>query len=150
MEDAPVLLVVFGAGASHDCMVNDEAHEWKPPLTRDVFDLTRRHYSNIANDFPAAAPVIDEVAQNLNADPDSTLERELARIVSEAETWPERKIALLAVEFYLGQLFRECSKRMADHRRRSAMDCSEGASAPVLPQRSRSSPDRSAATGRRR
>jgi hypothetical protein len=107
-----VLLVVFGAGASHDCMVNDEDNAWKPPLTQAVFDLTQAGYSAIARDFPQASPIMDEIAQRLGPD-GPTLEEELSRVVAEAEFWPDRKKGLKAVQFYLSELFRRCSTEMA-------------------------------------
>jgi hypothetical protein len=109
-----MLLVVVGAGASHDCMVNEEPNQWKPPLTKDVFDLTRAGYGAFALKYPAAASVIDEVATELADRGDATtLERELAKLVTEADTWPDRKAGLLSVQFYLSDLFEQVSRAMA-------------------------------------
>src|SRR3972149_6044670 len=80
-----------------------------PPLTKEVFDLGRAHYATIAGRYVGSVGVMDQVSKGLIANPKSTLERELARMVKRSKADDELEIGLLAVQFYLSQLFRDCS-----------------------------------------
>lgn len=110
-----MLLVVFGAGASHDCLPEDVPYgDWQPPLTKDVFDLGNARYATIAGRYVGSVGVMDQVSKGLIANRKSTLERELARMVKRSKTDDELEIGLLAVQFYLSQLFRDCSTGMLE------------------------------------
>lgn len=114
-----MLLVVFGAGASYDCLPEVVPYgDWRPPLTNDVFDLGRAHYATIAGHYVGSVGVMDQVSKGLIANPKSTLERELARMVKRSKADDELEIGLLAVQFYLSQLFRDCSTGMLEARGR--------------------------------
>lgn len=109
-----MLLVILGAGASHDAIRDRNrlpAPEvvWAPPLTRDLFGAP--NFLRILNDFPAARGLAEEVRHALGAaDRATTLEDELERAEGEAEHDPLRRRALVAMRFYLQHLFKRCSE----------------------------------------
>ncbi len=114
-----MLLVVFGAGASHDCLPDGVPYgDWQPPLTKHVFDLTRSNYATIAGRYVGSVGVMDQVSKGLIANPKATLEGELARMMARSRTDNELEIGLLAVQFYLSHLFRDCSTGVLEARGR--------------------------------
>ncbi len=107
-----MLLVILGAGASHDSIGNPlpaPEEVWAPPLTRKLFGAP--NFLRILNDFPAARGLAEEVRHALAAaEGATTLEDELERAEREAERDPLRRRALVAMRFYLQQLFKRCSE----------------------------------------
>jgi hypothetical protein len=109
-----MLLVVLGAGASYDAIGNRSQlpapeRVWAPPLTRDLFGVP--NFLRILNDYPAARGLAEHVRHALAvADRPTTLEDELDRAEREAERDPLRRRALVAMRFYLQDLFKRCSE----------------------------------------
>jgi hypothetical protein len=112
-----MLLVILGAGASYDSSplspkpavdpplaeVDEDA---RPPLTTDLFDIHRSQYKHLER-FPAAAPVVLHIRERLAAG--ANLEQVLDTLQQQEERYPQRRMQLMAVRFYLRQYLLDCS-----------------------------------------
>lgn len=105
----PVLVVVFGAGASFD---SDPARpvgpseEHRPPLANALFDMDRRANREAAAAFPRAAPALMAARADVKAG--GTIEATLARLQVEADGGdPRARSQLMALRFYLQRVLTE-------------------------------------------
>ncbi len=126
MSARETLCVVFGAGASHDCIPNrSELAEadiviaglpekpWrllKPPLTKDLAAWS--HLRNwVLGHYPDAVPVIATLRERLDGDPTDSLEQVLAEYAEMAFAGDtDRMRHLMATRFYLRDLLIACSE----------------------------------------
>jgi hypothetical protein len=110
-----MLMVIFGAGASYDSVPScpptvpkyrsrDEPFCYRPPLASDLFD-NRELFVEALQRFPRCQPVVPYLEARRG---ESTVERELERLQSEAVEFPERHRQLAAVRYYLQFIIREC------------------------------------------
>ncbi len=137
-QDKPeAMLVILGAGASHDCLpsnVPNSTHissavlggtklgEVRPPLTQQLAE--RGQLTDwLANRWESARPVVSQLRATLpsnfaNSEEEErvkTLEAALREYESGALLDPARHVSLLAFSFYLRDLFNACTDLM--HRR---------------------------------
>jgi hypothetical protein len=87
-----MLMVIFGAGASHDSAPARTLGDRPPPLTAELL-----RYDVIAAEYPASRAVIDY----LQRDEHESLEAGLAQFAVLAENSLERRRQLVAFRFYL-------------------------------------------------
>jgi hypothetical protein len=99
-----MLLVIVGAGASHDSADGGEGALWQPPLTRDLFAAK---YVSLLRRYPQAAPLANQV--RLAVKKDRPFEQVLEEIRDEGGTYPARRQQLLALKFYLRSVLFMCS-----------------------------------------
>ncbi|MGO9906182.1 MAG: hypothetical protein ACLP4R_26435 [Solirubrobacteraceae bacterium] len=93
---SPMLLVIFGAGASFDCGLPI------PPLRIPrAADLVAPAFGGIAMDIPASRPIVDRLRYRMTGDRAGSLESELALLSEQAGSSPERRQQLIAFRFYL-------------------------------------------------
>jgi hypothetical protein len=112
-----VLLVVFGAGASYD---SDPDHpppapasagiflsieEHRPPLANRLFE-NRPQFLSTMDSFPECRPLIPRLRKSGVA-----VEQELARLLAEASSYPERHRQLAAIRYYLRRALWDCENR---------------------------------------
>lgn len=120
-----VLLVVVGAGASHDSnpvLASASGRELElreglsrvklrlgdicPPLTFDLFSA-RLAFLQFVTDYGAVRPLR---AQLVNADDTVSLEERLAGYEAKADKYPDRHAHLIALRFYLRDIIRLCTE----------------------------------------
>src|SRR5262245_45814584 len=101
---AKSIAVMVGAGASMDCanaasIVNDE---WKPPLAKELFDISSRQvFDNVLSRFRGASALACELAE-LSRLPNLSLEQRLRDYHSHSD--PRIRSHYLDVPRYLGAL----------------------------------------------
>ena len=110
-----MLLMVLGAGASYDSadmpiQRSSSYSVWRPPLARGLFG-TVPEYAAILDTYPQVAGLVHRVREALHRDED--LEGTLESLRDEAGVVPLRRRQLLALQFYLRHLLRECGDRWA-------------------------------------
>lgn len=132
-QSGPVLLAVFGAGASHGCLstppgptervtkaVDSSAKETtfesaRPPLTQGLFRQDT-YAAAILAQYPAALPVVEAVRRRIeragDGSPTVSFERALAEYEERADHDPQAKRHLAAMRFYLRDLLAACSDLM--------------------------------------
>ena len=112
-----MLLVILGAGASFDSSPTippppgPTPPEWeqaRPPLTYDLFNDRRHQYHFLAR-YPAASGIVRRIQRRIEAD--ENLERILWELQTEANSYPQRLLQLLAIRFYLRDYLADCSGR---------------------------------------
>lgn len=104
------LLVILGAGASHDCLADQPADVFMPPLTKDL--ATRNDVStSLLESYGAAIPILDFLVERLEYGPEATdgikstsLEVLLAEYISQASSNPNKSQHVTAFRFYLRDL----------------------------------------------
>lgn len=118
-NERPVLLVVFGAGASHDSLPRlpsgparvqavASVPPWRPPLATQLFDLEDDGYAAIAQQFPEAIGRLNRAnAIAANKEP---IEEALQKWQEEAEDNERRFQQLAFMRFYLQELLWTCSQ----------------------------------------
>lgn len=129
----PVLLAVFGAGASHGCLPAPPdpglqlghppgSHApgtlfalARPPLTQDLV-RPDAYAAAILAKYEAAIPVVDAVRRRIeiaaDGSPTVSFERALAEYEERADHDPQAKRHLAAMRFYLRDLLAACSDLM--------------------------------------
>jgi len=129
-EQRETLLVILGAGASHDCLPEPLGKKTVrvqrleplpladvlPPLTKELAD-GRPLQNELLAEWPDAGPVIDYLRRGLKAtgadgSPATTLERALGEYQDGVERVPERRRHLLTTRFYLRDLLWRCTDYM--------------------------------------
>src|SRR4051794_30556518 len=98
-----MLMVVFGAGASHGCR-REEVESGglrPPPLTAGLF---AERYGEFAARYPASRAAIVRLRNDVQQNPDLLIESAIGRLYEEARGDPERARHLLALRFYLTDL----------------------------------------------
>jgi hypothetical protein len=105
-HSSPMLLVIFGAGASFDCGL--PLQPLRIPLAAD---LVAPSFGSIAMDIPASRPIIDRLRYRMTAGRAGSLETELASLSEQANSSPERRQQLIAFRFYLLEVIRSTAER---------------------------------------
>lgn len=108
-----MLVVVFGAGASHDsdseCRLGvTEPVPHRLPLTDDLFSSSVTYVKEALADFPQFNPIIARLRRRSN---DSTIERVLAELQTEQSAFPDRLFQLAAIRFYLREVLWRLGER---------------------------------------
>jgi hypothetical protein len=107
-----MLMVVFGAGASFDCIpeanlglgMMGQKDELRPPLTDGLFDLRRRLVLDAAQDFDTQGALIMELRAVVSA-AEGSVEEELQRHLARAEKGDENmRRGLLALRYFIRQV----------------------------------------------
>jgi hypothetical protein len=102
-----MLMVVFGAGASHDSdplRPSPTGDAWRPPLANGLFAV-REEFFGALDKYPQLHPVLHYV-RNL---PDGVLlEQRLAELQVEQDEFPSRARELAAVRYYLQKAIWDC------------------------------------------
>lgn len=117
-DERPVLLVVFGAGASNDSLppppgkkvrvlAADMVPLGRPPLASQLFNLGVSGYAQIAEQFPQAIRLMSDA--NEMALEGGAIEEQLETWQVEAERNRRRFAQLAAIRFYLQELLWESS-----------------------------------------
>jgi hypothetical protein len=97
-----MLLVIIGAGASHDSANGRNADEsYRPPLAVDLF-ASQLNYVQLLMKYPTATPIVQRVRLALAAN--GSLEHVLEEIRGEVAIYPARAQHLLGLQFYLRSL----------------------------------------------
>lgn len=112
-------MVIFGAGASYDSWSTRPARKgqrtpyWqdRPPLADELFDPERDEFTEVTTRFPECQPVIP----NLQRPASGSVERELERLQTEAQEYPEGLRQLAAIRFYLQVMLWGCESRWRKH-----------------------------------
>ncbi|MDA2927090.1 SIR2 family protein [Acidobacteria bacterium AH-259-G07] len=118
--DRPMLMVIFGAGASYDSVpsrrpgsnIDPNESKYRLPLANELFD-DRPHFVQAMTHFPKCQVIVPYLRKRTEG---FSLEGELEKLRSEAERDPERHKQLAAVRFYLQFMLWECEdqwKRVA-------------------------------------
>jgi len=98
-------MVVFGAGASYDSAPHRRGnYEFRLPLANQLF-ADRLRFSLWIQRFPRCNAVIPYLRQTPEG---GSVESELERLRTEAQTYPNRIKQLAAVQFYLQSMLWEC------------------------------------------
>jgi hypothetical protein len=101
-----VLLIIFGAGASFDCLsrrvldrIDPGAQdEWRPPLASGL--LSERHsFEQVLEGLPQCAALVANLQELIAAG--ANIERELETLQEGAAAYPPRYRELMAFRFYL-------------------------------------------------
>ena len=102
-HSSPMLLVIFGAGASYDSSpeVPGRRRSLPPPLAKD---LVGRHFDPFTGERQMSRPIIALLRRAMNGNDPTSLETELARISEEAAGSAEIRRQLMAFRFYLHAL----------------------------------------------
>lgn len=103
------LLVILGAGASHDVVAADVAG--KPPLTPDIFRL----FVGSLEQYPGAADAWNRVLHGL-ATPGETIETQLQALRDQADEYDPLKQQLMAVQFFLQDVLTAVSDQWSRNR----------------------------------
>ena len=110
-----MLMVIFGAGASYDCVSSRLPDKYPPthypyrlPLANQLFD-DRRDFNAWMNEYPKCRPIIPLLR---NASLDGSVESELERLRAEGADYPERYKQLAAVQFYLRRMLWGCENNL--------------------------------------
>jgi len=107
-----MLLVIFGAGASHDSADQYVLGELPPPLAKD---LVADRFSDIAAAFPSSQPVIARLRSRMS-DGTASLEKELAELAERSKDQPERREQLMIFRYYLQRVIaRSVGEWMTKH-----------------------------------
>jgi SIR2-like domain len=107
-----MLLIVFGAGASYDSVPSlpprEHLSQDRPPLADELF-ATRPEFKRMMARFPRIQPIIPYLQAS-----GSSVERELERLQTEAEGYPEGGSQLAAVRYYLHYMLWELEARWSN------------------------------------
>src|SRR4051794_23770337 len=107
-----MLLVVFGAGASHDAIhpsVESVAEQDRLPLTNDLF-AAGSSSRTILQDLPLATDIVHRMREAVAAG--NSVESALSSLVERSET-PRVRQDLVAVRFFIRQLIAKQSETIA-------------------------------------
>lgn len=106
-----MLMVIFGAGASYDCVSSRPPTNWPPehhpyrlPLANQLFD-DRGIFNKWINNFPKCKPIIPYLRE---ASQNGLVERELEKLQAQGVDYPDRYRQIAAVQFYLQCILWEC------------------------------------------
>jgi len=98
-----MLMVIFGAGASHDSTANLPApgqHDYRPPLADQLFS-NRSWFQDVMRRYPDCLRVVDRLRYFPGG---SSLEKEMQMLQREANGYPIRLNQLAAIRFYLREM----------------------------------------------
>jgi len=109
-----VLMVIFGAGASHDSIPSRPPERFprhmlteRPPLAADLF-YPEDFFRDGLLQYPRCKPIVPYL-QSIPAG--KTVEAVLEELQVEAESDPERQHQLVAVRYYLNSVINGCQDR---------------------------------------
>ncbi len=113
-DHRPVILVVFGAGASNGCLDTPmDGLSGQPPLTDWLLQFDEHpDYRPYAAQFRSTAIIRDRVTQLRNQGVTGSLEEILERVRSDAGDDPTLIIGLMAFRWYLQGLIHWCGEKM--------------------------------------
>ena len=97
------LLVILGAGASYDIIPNANSGT-KPPLTNEIFG----RYGGTLQEYPGATEAWNQMLHGLGKEGE-TVETQLQKLRDESLQYDPRKRQLLAVQFFLQDIFSRVS-----------------------------------------
>jgi hypothetical protein len=101
----PMLLVIFGAGASYDSVSHlPPPGSGRPPLGNKLFE-DRTIFVNAMKRFPECIPLVPTLRGK-----GVQVEKELARIKEQTKTYPRAFSELTAIRFYLHYALWECQR----------------------------------------
>lgn len=108
-----MLMVVFGAGASHDSDPERPVKETvslpnRLPLTDGLFSSSVTYVKEVLTSFPQFNPIIARLRRRAE---DQTIERVLAELRAEQSAFPDRVFQLAAIRFYLRELLWRLGER---------------------------------------
>lgn len=111
-----MLLVILGAGASHDALSPDmqdeltvgDMTEYRPPLAKDLF-ASRKSFGAVLDKYPQCAALVGELRRRIAEG--AALEEELERLLEEAEKHPLIHRGLTALRYYLQETLWVCGTR---------------------------------------
>lgn len=118
----PMLMFVFGAGASFDSdpqrrpgdsEISLYEAQFRPPLAMELFTPQSDRGKEIVGAFPRAAPLIMQLRQAVAQGED--IEEVLEMISASSESYPARAAQLLAFRGYLTRLLSVIPGEWADH-----------------------------------
>ena len=108
----PMLLVIFGAGASYDSAALSPAAEiagaTRPPLAKD---LLAPKFDELTDRLPEARPIIDLLRDRTSSAGAQPMEEALANLVGQAGASPIRQKQLIAFRFHLLRLIRGTAQK---------------------------------------
>ena len=108
-----MIMVIFGAGASHDSIPSCPPQRTsqdadRPPLAAELF---QGRFTEWVKKFPKCIPIIPYLR---SIAPGKTLEQELESLREEGKTDAERLRQLAAIRFYLQSVIWHCEYRWED------------------------------------
>ena len=103
-----MLMVIFGAGASHDSWSSArpnesplDQHALRPPLAKQLF-LSIPNFRDLSQRYPPCQVLLPYLESTEN------IEEVLERLREESESEPVRQRQLLAVQYYIRDVIRRC------------------------------------------
>ncbi len=109
-----MLLTIFGAGASYDSVDLSVVPSlrrqveistiYRPPLANQLFD-ERDEFVTAMNQYPQMSGLVPRLRRASQSGGGATIEETLRGIQMEADTFPQRKSHLMALERYLSDIF---------------------------------------------
>ena len=105
-DDRPVVLCVFGAGASFDSNAAGlEQYPYQPPLTEELF--SRSEFATYRTEFRALSGITQQLLQL----PDGvTIEQRLAKLYESSRAYQPAARELASVAFYLRRVLYSCGE----------------------------------------
>lgn len=97
-------ILILGAGASHDYSKGGQ----KPPLTKDLVQAEYFDGGLLAK-YPEVSNLLSSIEISVNRD-NQSFETALNEIRNRSQSNPDRKIQIVALRFYLQELFEKISK----------------------------------------
>jgi hypothetical protein len=119
-----VLLVIVGAGASHQCLPQDidsrlatkrerEYRDHLPPLAQNLFDQ-RDSFGAVLRRHQECANIVGNLRRVLRANSEASIEQELEKIQEEAKDYPPYRVALIEIRRYLQEILGQCGDWILD------------------------------------
>jgi hypothetical protein len=102
-----VLLVILGAGASCDSGGPAGHTESRPPLASELFEQ-RGAFDQAVTHFPACRAILARL-RSAGAEGGGAVEAALRELQAQEDEYPERKLHIAAVRFYLQEIIEWCS-----------------------------------------
>lgn len=108
----PMLMVIFGAGASYDSFATHPAEkkmypEDRPPLAVELFD-NRPAFAKVLREFADCQSIVSDLRHR---DPKHSVEQVLERLQSQNANDPIGQMEMAAVRYYLQKIIRDCEAR---------------------------------------
>jgi hypothetical protein len=111
-KESAMILVIFGAGASHDSVAlhpadgsKIEGWEWRPPVADKLFD-DRPEFLNVAARYPRCLEIMTELQ---NRQEGKSVEQVLQEIQTDATTREKKQLG--AIRWYLHVMLSKCEDR---------------------------------------
>jgi hypothetical protein len=99
-----MLMVIFGAGASHDA-ADRRLRSPRVPVVKGLFDYDGNNkFASIAQRFPSCLPLVMEMREAIEKDNTISLEDELDRLVAISQSDEFVRRQMMALRFYLTEV----------------------------------------------